>query len=412
MIVIKNKKDCCGCAACAQRCPKHCIQMQEDIEGFLYPAVNSELCIDCGFCEEVCPMLSCRGSNVPLGVYAAKNNDVDKRELSSSGGLFIALAEHVITAGGVVFGVVFDENWEAHHVVARTMEELPLMMRSKYIQSRTEGTFNEAEKYLKAGREVMYVGTSCQIAGLKNFLRKDYANLLTVDIICHGVPSPGVWRIYLEELLGKEKNTARSAATGKNMVLNLSLNTMPVITDISFREKHRSGYDWKKFGFVVWQKSADEADKNLVLSSYLFNKAPFMRAFLSNVILRPSCYDCPAKNGSSGADITIADFWGVDQELPQFYDESGVGLAIIHSEKGRQLFEMIDCEKLETTLTIALQRNSAYWKSASVPAFRSNYFDLLLRTRSLEKVNRRYLYVPVTAKMKNRVVACLKKLSK
>jgi len=182
MIAITDKRDCCGCGACVQRCPKQCIAMEEDGEGFLYPKVDVATCISCGLCEKVCPVVNCGKAQEPLKVCAAKNRDIEKRELSSSGGLFIALAEQVINEGGVVFGVVFDEQWEAHHVAATTIEEVEPMVRSKYMQSRTERTFVEAEQYLKEGRKVIYTGASCQIAGLKRSLRKEYDNLLTVQI--------------------------------------------------------------------------------------------------------------------------------------------------------------------------------------------------------------------------------------
>lgn len=214
---FEARSQCCGCAACAQRCPKHAISMVEGSEGFAYPHIDMAACIDCGLCEKVCPEINCGSASTPIKVYAAKNRDRAKREVSSSGGLFIALAEQVIGDSGVVFGAVFDENWEAHHVAATTLSGVLPMMRSKYLQSRTENTFAEAEHYLKQGRRVLYTGTSCQIAALKRFLRQDYSNLLAVDVICHGTPSPGVWRKYLKDEINK---SALSAANGKNSVLS------------------------------------------------------------------------------------------------------------------------------------------------------------------------------------------------
>lgn len=371
MVKLSEKKDCCGCAACAQRCPRHAISMAEDGEGFVYPTVDASTCIDCGLCEEVCPMVNPNEQKEPLKVYAAKNKDRETRELSSSGGLFIALAERVIAAGGVVFGVAFDGKWEAHHVAATTVEELRPMMRSKYIQSRVENTFAEAERYLKRGRRVMYTGTPCQIAGLKRFLREEYGNLLAVDVICHGVPSLKVWRRYLKEEISK---SARSAATGKNTVLNRSLKSLSAVADISFREKSRSGFDWQKFGFVVWQKSASKADQNSVLSSYQFNENPFMKGFLKNVFLRPSCYACLAKGGRSGSDITIADYWGIERVRPGFCDPSGVGLAIVHTEKGRDAFAAADFVVEETTLDEATACNNNYLRPVALTKRRRLFF--------------------------------------
>lgn len=246
MIKITEKSECCGCNACVQRCPKQCISMKEDGQGFLYPFVDTASCIDCGLCEKVCPILNPFDTKEPLQVLAAKNKNEDQRLKSSSGGTFILLAEHIIKQGGVVFGARFDTNWEVEHCYAETIEELEPLMRSKYVQSKIGNTYKEAEQFLKDGRLVMFVGTSCQIAGLKRFLRKEYDNLLAVDFICHGVPSPGIWRKYLEEI-----KSSRSEAAGKNTVLSLSLKSVPVITGINFREKQQGGYGWKKFGFVV-----------------------------------------------------------------------------------------------------------------------------------------------------------------
>lgn len=411
MIKITDKKDCCGCGACVQRCPRHCISMNEDEEGFLYPLADASLCIHCGLCERVCPIINRFEAEGVVQVYAAKNKNLSLRELSSSGGLFIALAERVIDEGGAVFGVIFDEKWEAHHVSATTLEELRPMMRSKYVQSRMEDTFIEAEKFLKAGRKVMYTGTSCQIAGLRHFLRKDYVNLLAVDVICHGCPSPGVWRRYLGELLDSSSETARSAATGKNTVLNRSVKSLSAIADISFREKSRSGFDWQKFGFVVWGKSASRADKNSVLSSYLFNANPFMRGFLANIYLRPSCYSCPAKGGTSGTDITIADYWGIECILPDFYDAGGVGLAIIHTSKGREAFDSAGFDRRETTLDDATACNKSYWHPVGIPKCRQRFFELL-KEHTVEQAVAMCLYVPLYKRTLIRTKGMIKKVLK
>lgn len=245
MIKIQNKQDCCGCAACVQRCPKHCISMKEDSEGFLYPAVDESMCIDCGLCEKVCPIIN-HPEKLPVKeVLAVKNRNEVERMASSSGGVFIALAKTTIEKGGVVFGAVFDENWEVMHTYAETLDEVKPMMGSKYLQSRIGNSFRNAEKFLKEGREVLFTGTPCQVTGLHNYLRKDYPNLLSVDFLCHGVPSPGVWRKYLDE----EFHFSARRAAGKNTVLSSSLKSVPVITGIEFRDKTLNG--WKKYSFVV-----------------------------------------------------------------------------------------------------------------------------------------------------------------
>lgn len=285
MLQITDKSKCCGCNACVQRCPKQCIVMYKDREGFLYPVIDTAVCIDCGLCEKVCPVLNQNNARKPLQVFAAKNKNEIQRLHSSSGGIFILLAEQTIQNGGVVFGARFDQNWEVEHCYAETIEELQPLMRSKYVQSRIANTYKEVEAFLRHGRRVLFVGTSCQIAGLHKFLRKDYDNLLTVDFICHGVPSPGVWYKYLEEII--RDKSSRSEVTGKNTVLPFSLKSVPVITGINFREKQLGGYHWKKFGFVVHGKSPSEGDQNSVLLSTVFNENDFMRGFLSNLFYVP-----------------------------------------------------------------------------------------------------------------------------
>lgn len=278
MIHITDKKNCCGCSACVQRCPKQCIRLEEDTEGFLYPQVDEETCIKCGLCEKVCPILNQADKLSVLEVLAVKNPNDEERMNSSSGGVFLPLAREVINQGGVVFGAVYDESWEVHHVYAEKIEDVYPMMGSKYLQSKIGNSFKDAERFLKQGREVLFLGSPCQIAGLRTYLRnKQYQNLLAVDFLCHGVPSPGVWRRYLAETYGgydaKEQGRLQATA-GKNSVLLSSLNAKSPIGDVKFRDKRESG--WKKFRFVVRQKSASKADQNTVLSSDIHYDNPFM----------------------------------------------------------------------------------------------------------------------------------------
>lgn len=214
------------------------------------------------------------------------------------------------------------------------------MMGSKYLQARVETGFADAERFLKQGRYVLFSGTPCQIAGLHKYLRKDYPNLLSVDFLCHGVPSPGVWRRYLKETMS-DLQSARRAAAGKNTVFP-SLNVMPTIVGIEFRDKTLHG--WKKYSFVVRGKSAFNADKNSVLLSDIHRENPFMRGFLSDIYLRPSCYECKCKNGVSHSDLTIADFWGIDRLMPDFDDDKGIGLALVNTVKGKQIFKRLSID--------------------------------------------------------------------
>ena len=327
-----NHDLCCGCESCAQKCPKHCISMIEKEDGFLYPQIDNSLCVNCGLCVKACPALSDEVAAKPYKAYALFNKDDDERRESSSGGVFISFAKRRIEEGGGVCGVVFDSRWMPHHVCAETLEDMRPMMGSKYVQSRTDKVYQECEVYLKSGRKVLFTGTPCQCSALHTFLRhKEYPNLLTIDVICHGVPSPGVWKEYLNETFGEQSSCRRQAADGKNTVLNSSLNAKSPIGDIKFRDKTDG---WEKYRFVVRRKSAVKADKNSVLLSDMHRDNPFMKGSLSDIYLRPSCYNCPAKKGRSGSDIQMADFWGIREVDRKFYSSKGVSMLIVHTQKG------------------------------------------------------------------------------
>lgn len=306
MINIKNKQDCCGCSACTQRCPKQCITMAEDEEGFLYPKIDISKCIDCHLCEKVCPVINQDEPRTPLNVYAAKNQNDQIRLDSSSGGIFTILAEQVINAGGVVFGACWDEEWNVKHDYAECLDNLSKFRSSKYLQSIIGNNYLKAEQFLKSGRTVLFTGTPCQIAGLKHFLRKDYDNLLAVEVICHSVPSSGIWQRYLEERL----QTLRWSKSD--------------IKHISFRNK-KTG--WKGYSFVIENKNGN-------VFSELGSKNAFMRGFLADLYTRPSCQACPAKRLKSGSDITLGDFWGIDSLMPEIDDDKGVSAIIVNTEKG------------------------------------------------------------------------------
>ena len=403
MIKIQNKQDCCGCAACVQRCPKHCISMKEDNEGFLYPVVDESICIDCGLCEKVCPINN-HPEKLPVKeVLAVKNRNEAERMASSSGGAFIALAKKTIEKGGVVFGAVFDENWEVMHTYAETLNEVKPMMGSKYLQSRIGNSFRDVEKFLKEGREVLFTGTPCQVTGLHNYLRKDYPNLLSVDFLCHGVPSPGVWRKYLDE---EFHLSARRAAAGKNTVLSSSLKSVPVITGIEFRDKTLNG--WKKYSFVVRGQSASKADKNSVLLSDIHKVNPYMRGFLSNVYLRPSCYQCKCKNGVSLSDLTIADFWGIDQLMPDFDDDKGVGLVLLNTNRGVRAFDCLNMEIMKSTLEAVKRFNGGFRECIDVNLSRSVFYKKFIAGISINDCISHSLKESIFRKILNKLYSIIR----
>lgn len=377
MIEIKDKSSCCGCEACIQCCPKQCIALREDTEGFLYPYVNKIDCVDCGLCEKVCPIIHQDDSREPVSSYIAINPNEEIRLKSSSGGIFTLLAEIIIAEGGVVFGARFDEKWNVIHSWTDTFEDLAAFRGSKYVQSRIGNTYKEAKEFLQQGRKVLYSGTPCQVAGLKRFLRKEYDNLLTVDFICHGVPSPGVWRRYLSELRGFLR---AQRGDGKNSV-GSSIDELPVITGISFRDKSNG---WKKYGFRL-RYAASKAAENTVSASAIkeekeflqpYAENPFMQGFLADVYLRPSCYDCPAKSGKSGSDITIADAWGIQYFAGEHDDNKGACYVLENSQKGNAYMKTLHFSRFEVGAEVIKQYNPSYISSSIPHPKRALFFRL------------------------------------
>ena len=358
MIQITDKSRCCGCEACVKVCPKHCISFKQDHEGFFYPEANADICIQCGLCEKVCPVLHPYDEQKPLEVLAAINKDEEVRMESSSGGLFTLLSEKIISQGGAVFGVRFDEQWQAVFDCAETTGELAAFRGSKYIQARVGNSYARCKQYLDNGRQVLFSGTPCQIAGLNHFLRKTYPNLITVDIICHGVPSPKVWSKYLEEL----ENCG-----------------MRVIRNINFRDKHNG---WKKFCFNI------DFDKQGKTSSWscIHNKDSYMRAFLWDLILRPSCYACKAKSGRSQADYTIGDFWGIQYINSKLDDDKGTSVVMLNSNKAKTFFPFSDVYFSEVLYEEAIIPNPAVYESAKIPHHRNSFFVKLDTCLSLHQL--------------------------
>ena len=390
MIEILDKHNCCGCEACVQACPKRCISFEEDAEGFRYPLVDKTVCIGCGLCEKVCPVLNQAEERKPLEVYAAKNHDEQELLKSSSGGIFILFAKTVIHHGGVVFGAKFDKEWNVIHAYAETGGDVEAFMGSKYVQSRIGNTYKEAKSFLETGRQVLFSGTSCQIAGLKRFLRKKYDNLLTVDVICHGVPSPKVWRMYLEEI----KRNARKGENSVSYPLTHLISERDAhgesiqIKSISFRDK-RLG--WKKYSFALTlAKASADGKQNTVSLSCIHREDPYMKVFLKNIILRPSCYSCSAKGGRSMSDITIADFWGVEKVLPDFDDDRGVGLLMVNTEQGKKIVSSLDVDKFPVSLTDAIRGNLAYIKTVLPNSHRNKFFQNLNSNNKIISLANRY----------------------
>lgn len=339
--------------------------MREDEEGFLYPMVDTTLCVNCELCEKVCPVTHQAHPREPLSVIAARNNDERIRSQSSSGGIFTLLAEKVIREGGVFFGARFNAHWEVIHDYADSIEGIGAFRGSKYVQSSTGDCFKITEQLLKQGRRVLYSGTPCQIAGLRNYLRREYDNLITIDVICHGVPSPIVWQKYLEE------ETARLISRRK--IFRPFCNNEIRIVGISFRDKTTG---WKQYSFALTFSNKHGED-------LCYRKAHeeniFMRGFVSDLYLRPSCYHCPAKKLKSGSDITIGDFWGIEHIMPRLDDDRGLCCLMVNTERGLKLVNSIDAVKHNANYEDVVRYNPSLQHSAKMPAKRIEFFARLPR---------------------------------
>ena len=398
MIEIIDKKNCCGCSACVQKCPKQCISLKEDDEGFLYPEVDKSICIDCGLCEKVCPVLHQCEPRKPLKVYAAKNLDEEIRRQSSSGGVFTLLAEQIIQEGGVVFGARFDENWEVKHDHTETIEGLAAFRGSKYVQSRMEDNYRKAEDFLKQERKVLFSGTPCQIAGLKRFLRKDYDNLLAVDFVCHGVPSPGVWRQYLKETVARmcDKNSVSIDPISKENAH---------VESISFRDKS-SG--WKKFSFALTLSTTSRSGaKNTVSLCEVFPKNTFMKGFLADLYLRSSCYACSAKCGKSGSDITIGDLWGAPFIIGNDDDDKGTSLILAYQENyivDKSLWiKEIDYQS-------AFSNNPSIEKSIEIPKKRFEFYSKCVCSASIDDLINKLTHIKFYKRMIRQFIKIVKRI--
>jgi len=363
MIQISDKQNCCGCEACVQICPKHCISFTPDNEGFSYPKVDETICINCGLCEKVCPVQHPYEVIKPLKTLAAINKNDEVRMASSSGGIFTLLAEQVIDKGGVVFGARFDNKWQVVFDYAETKEDLKAFRNSKYVQAHIGNSFLRCKEFLDVGRNVLFSGSPCQIAGLHSFLHKDYENLLAVDFICHGVPSPLVWNLYLTDILAE----ASSSIQGNKC-----------------RKKSRSK---TKDSFVLDFND----DGQEILMHAPFSENMYLQAFIKNLFLRPSCHACPSKSGKSHSDITIADFWGIQMINPQMDDNRGTSLVMINSEKGSSVLPYEMMKFTEEEFEQGISYNSAWLKSVAPHFRRTEFFDDLSKNKNVTKLITRAL---------------------
>lgn len=378
MIDIVDKKDCTGCWGCVNICPKLCITMKTDKEGFDHPIVDESICVKCKKCVNACPVLHKEEiQNSPVA-YACFNKDEEIRKKSSSGGVFTLIATNVIADNGVVFGARFNNLFEVEHGYIESAEDIKVFRGSKYVQSKIGYTFTEVKKFLEDGRKVLFSGTPCQIGGLKSFLGKDYENLICIDIICHGVPSPFAWNKYKNEISNGRK-----------------------ITDVSFRDKT---YGWKDYSFRM-----DFEDGTSYFEKGSENK--YIRGFIGDIYLRNSCYQCKFKTLHRQSDLTLADFWGIENINEDMDDGIGTSFIMVNSEKGNQILQRIK-EQIEVQKA-DLEESIKYNMSAVRASYRNprrEYFFRNINRFKFNKLIEKTLKGSIYSRLKNKGYIYMKKL--
>jgi len=336
-MLICDPQKCTGCACCSNACNKNAITMKDGLHGFLYPLIDSKLCVNCGLCMDRCPV-----NNEPIGsseiaVYAAVVKRDSEREKCSSGGIFTCLAQKILKEKGSVFGAIIDENMVVRHIEVRESEGIEKIRGSKYVQSSIGDAYKKARNRLNYGAKVLFSGTPCQIAGLKNYLNKEYDNLITVDLLCHGVSSPKIFDKYVKS----EEQRANSK-----------------MTNIIFRSKI---FGWKKLVAIRNFENMKQADW----------PDTFVPGFLKNYYLRESCYNCQYANTFRQGDITLGDYWGYYETSPDYIedDDKGISLVIINSHKGEKAFKHIKRDIIYTKRDIddAKRGNTILSKSTQKP---------------------------------------------
>lgn len=367
---ICNTKECTGCYGCKNICPKNCIKMEYQ-DGFWYPKIRTNDCIDCNLCHKVCPINNFEAlKTYKLKSYAAYSKDDSIRNSSSSGGLFTSLASIILENNGVIFGAAYDNNFDVVHTEVQNIEELYKLRGSKYVQSKIGFVYKNAKKHLDEGRLVYFSGTACQIDGLKSYLMKDYNNLICQDLICHGVPSPLVWQKYLKEIKKTNK-----------------------VNEINFRDKSDGWYNYslKIVGDNLLYQSKSKDDL-------------YLRGFSQNIYLRPSCYNCKYKTIERNADITLADFWGIENEVPEMFDDKGTSFVIIHSDKGQKLFDSIKNDIIFKEVDI--ESGAKYQSTLKKSAFKNpdyNKFFKNMNKMSFDKLYKKYFSDRFILKLKRTI---------
>ena len=375
MINISKKKDCCGCNACGDVCPKHSITFKIDKEGFWYPEVEMDTCIDCHLCEKVCPLLNKEeykniDGYVKPKTYALVHKNIEVRFDSTSGGAFTALAEEVYKQGGFVGGAIYNEDWSVSQFLSSSKNDLPKLRSSKYLQSHFDGFYKSVKEALKTEKPVLVCGSPCQMAAMFRYLKKPYENLIIVDYICRGIASPMYFRKWINYLENKHNSKV-----------------------IFYKAKSKE-LGWRKLSTRI-EYANGEAD---VIAGH--DNPWLMMQYKVPEICRPSCFECSFKGFPRTSDITMGDFWGIDTILPEFYDNMGCSVAIVRNHTAMEVLDAIEnLEKQEVPLEDGIKKQANAFKPSTKPEAREAFWNDY-RMMSFKQVAHKYFAYKATRRLK------------
>lgn len=387
--LFKNKKDCCACGACLNICPKQAIKMQEDENGFLYPIINNDKCIKCGLCIKTCALQNSKLTNTPLKTYAAQSNNTDLKK-SASGGIFASLALNILKVGGVIYGAVLENvngKLICRHIAVNNVTDLEKLQGSKYIQSNIGNIYQEVKKNLLENKTILFSGTPCQVDGLRAYLDKKYENLYCIDIICHGVPSNKMFQDYIETLEKKYNDK---------------------IVDFKFRDKTK--------GWGLTAKGYTAKGYTAIIPA---NVSSFYYYFLKSYIYRDSCYSCKYACKNRCGDITIGDYWGIENAHPEVLRnkteldyKSGTSCLIINTEQGNKLIEKYrdNLRLIESDFEKAAKENGQLNIASACNVEKRNKLLNLYRKNGYESVENSFRKIRILNKIKKLIPNSLKNI--
>ncbi len=388
MINITDKTKCTGCSACKNICFQNAIKFEDDFAGYRYPKVDISNCIDCCLCEKICPIINPvkvdKNYKKPI-VKAAWNLDEEVRINSTSGGVFSALADRFINAGGYVVGAIYTDDFRIEHTISSSKEKIKQLRQSKYAQSELGDIFSQIKSILNNGDNLMFCGSPCQVAGLKSYLRKDYDNLFLVDFICRGIISQKIYKNYLESVERHSKST---------------------ITKVHFKNKD---FGWNKFSTKLSLKNGDSYHKDRYTDEYMVGYLKH------NLYLRPCCHDCRFKTLPRVSDISLGDFWGIGNYNKMLDNDKGTSAVIINSEKGERLFNTAK-EKLyysDSTIEQVAKGNACLFNIAPRGKYSNYFYKHFLKMDFIElihKIEEKALWDRKDLSLKDRLYLLKKKI--